>query len=311
MKDNKRLFIFAAYDAQGLIDATLLHYLSCLSGVGDIVLTFDSDIQDTEIDKLKSVKNIKTIINGRHGEYDFGSYKHGFGYAKNNKLLDNYDWVYFVNDSVFGALWDIKTMLADLESRNVDLTGVFEFANTEIPAHVQSWFVGMAKALVNENFVAEFFNSVAHQDDKQLIILKYEVRLTQLVLQHGYKMSTLVSGQNGKNYCMYNNPLGMLKYGVPFIKKAALENLCGKDFLYSFTDEKFVDDIAKYATRNGLAFGEISQIVRPQYKKVFRFTFAGIPIVAMYKQKASEYTTNYKVCLFDKLPIFKVTLNNE
>lgn len=308
MKDNKRLFIFAAYDAHGLIDATLLHYLSCLSGVGDIVLTFDSDIQDTEIDKLKSVKNIKTIINGRHGEYDFGSYKRGFGYAKNNKLLDNYDWVYFVNDSVFGALWDIKIMLADLESRNVDLTGVFEFANTEIPAHVQSWFVGMAKALVNENFVAEFFNSVAHQDDKQLIILKYEVRLTQLVLQHGYKMSTLVSGQND----MYNNPLGILKYGAPFIKKAALEKLEGSRFLYPFTDEKFVDDIAKYAIRNGLVLvNSFCKIQKPKYEKLFRFSFFGIPIVAMYKQNASEYTTNYKVCLFDKLPIFKVALNNE
>ena len=40
--------------------------------------------------KLKTIKNILHAIATRHGEYDFGSYKRGFQYARDKKILNNY-----------------------------------------------------------------------------------------------------------------------------------------------------------------------------------------------------------------------------
>lgn len=305
----KRLFIFAGYDKQGIIDNTLLHYLNCLSGLGDIVLTMDSDVSDSEIAKLKSVKNILSVITGRHNEYDFGSYKRGFQYAQKQKLLTKYDWVYFVNDSVYGPLWDIEPVLLSLESRGVDLTGMVDFINAETPIQVQSWFVGVSKQVVNEKFFADFMNSVTRQIDKQLVILKYEVGLSQIILRHGYKMSTWVSGQDGRIcHSMYKEPLEMLKCGIPFVKKAGLVNLKGIQFLYPFANDKIVDDVARYVIRNNLPFVDAK---RPPYIKYFRFTLLGFPLVTIYHQNAAQHVDNYKIYLFDKLPIFKMALNKE
>ena len=38
----KRLFLFAAYDKEGIIDDTLLHYLRCLSDYGDVAFVMDN-----------------------------------------------------------------------------------------------------------------------------------------------------------------------------------------------------------------------------------------------------------------------------
>lgn len=307
---TKRLFIFAGYDKQGVIDNTLLHYLSCLSDLGDIILCMDSDVTKGELAKLKSITNLLHVSAERHDEYDFGSYKRGFQYAKTNKLLNKYDWVYFVNDSVYGPLWDIKPVLTNLESRGVDLIGMIDYMNKETPIQVQSWFVGMTKRVVNEQFFADFMNGVTHQINKQLIVLKYEVGLSQIILRHGYKMSTWVSGQDGRIcHSMYKEPLEMLKCGVPFVKKAGLVNLNGIQFLYSFTTDKIVDDIANYVTRNKLMLVDIMQ--KPQYTKCFRLTLLGLPIITIYRQNSTQYVTNYKLYLLDKIPILKLALNKE
>ena len=81
---SKRLFIFAGYDKDCIVDETLLHYLKSLSELGDIVFTMDNSLSDTEASKITSIKNILSVTAVNHGEYDFGSYKRGFQYAKKN-----------------------------------------------------------------------------------------------------------------------------------------------------------------------------------------------------------------------------------
>ena len=223
---SKRLFIFAGYDKDCIVDATLLHYLRSLSELGDIIFTMDCNLPENEINKVKNIKNVLSVTATNHGEYDFGSYKRGFKYAKKNNLLDQYDWVYFVNDSVYGPLFNIKSILEDLESRGVDLTGMTDFQNKPTPIQVQSWFVGISKRVANEQFLADFMENVTREVAKQLIVLKYEVGLSQTILKHGYKMSTFLSGQIGEvSHDMYQEPIEMLKRGIPFVKKAALEAL--------------------------------------------------------------------------------------
>ena len=42
----KRLFLFAGYDRDGIVDDSLLWYLKSLSGLGDIVFVMDNDATD-------------------------------------------------------------------------------------------------------------------------------------------------------------------------------------------------------------------------------------------------------------------------
>ena len=306
---SKRLFIFAGYDKDCIVDATLLHYLRSLSELGDIIFTMDCNLPENEINKVKNIKNVLSVTATNHGEYDFGSYKRGFKYAKKNNLLDQYDWVYFVNDSVYGPLFNIKSILEDLESRGVDLTGMTDFQNKPTPIQVQSWFVGISKRVANEQFLADFMENVTREVAKQLIVLKYEVGLSQTILKHGYKMSTFLSGQIGEvSHDMYQEPIEMLKRGIPFVKKAALEALNGLQFLYPYTSNKVVDDIYNHAIRTKIPLVAINQNAR--YRKIFRLTLLSIPLFTIYRQKEQNATSAcYKLYLFDKLPILKIAIS--
>ena len=72
---NKRLFLFAGYDKDGIVDKTLMHYLHSLSALGDIIFVMDCDASDTELAKLSEIPNIIHISAARHNEYDFGSFE--------------------------------------------------------------------------------------------------------------------------------------------------------------------------------------------------------------------------------------------
>ena len=141
---KNRLFIFASYDRDGIIDETLLYYLRALSELGDIIFTMDNDISSTELDKVKKIPNVISATASRHGEYDFGSYKRGYEYAEKNNLLKDYKFIYLVNDSVFGPLFNLKPILERMERENAGnafgMMGLHSTVNEQYgyPDHVQS-----------------------------------------------------------------------------------------------------------------------------------------------------------------------------
>ncbi|MCQ2582029.1 MAG: hypothetical protein MJ170_03550 [Alphaproteobacteria bacterium] len=299
MKKTKRLFLFAGYDKDGIIDDTLVYYLTELSKLGDIVLVMDCDVADKT--KLKGINNLLHTELARHNEYDFGSYKRGYNWARNNKILNNYDWVYLVNDSVYGPFFDLGHVLCDLESRGVDMTGMCSSEINSFPVHIQSWFIGMSKKLANADFINRFLQNVKHQENKALIVLKYEVRMTQLVKEYGYKISV---ASNDKGVMIYKNPNLVLNAGVPFVKKTAMTQIYDIEFLAPYTTESFIQQIISYAKRYGMPY-----ICRHSaYKEHFNFMLLGIPIFHVTVAD-SHWGTSYKVYLFKKIPLIKFVRN--
>ena len=251
---TKRLFIFAAYDKDNIIDNTLLYYLRALSKLGDIVFTMDNDTPKSEMKKLSDIPNILHAVAVRHNEYDFGSYKRGYIWAYDKKILEKYDWVYFVNDSVYGPLWDIERLLNNLESQNINVVGIFENFSDNIPRHIQSWFIGLKNTVVQQDFFYNFIKNISHQDDKSDIVLKYEVGLTRLLIQNGYKYYSFCKNiKSDQDECLiYKDPLKALESGIPFVKKSSFYNIKSVKFLYPYTSEKIIKDILNHAKRNNL-----------------------------------------------------------
>ena len=298
---KQRLFLFAGYDKDGIIDDTLVWYLNALSKLGDIVLVMDCDVADTT--KLKDIKNLLHFEVARHGEYDFGSYKRAYMWAHDNKILDQYEWVYLVNDSVYGPLFDLEPELKELESRGVDLTGMVDFSDYYTPAHIQSWFVGMSNKVATSDMIYNFMQSIRHRNNKSEIICKYEVGLSRTILQNGFKMSALFS-QNGYHYhSVYDTPKIVLENFVPFVKKQGLCNIGGNVYLLPYTTDEFNEMVFAHAKRVGLKY-PTQDVVKPN-SKIFRLTFLSIPFCTIYK----EYTRRndcYRIYLFDKIRIMKI-----
>ena len=178
MSTNKRLFLFAGYDQNGIIDDALIHYVSSVSALGDVLVCLDSDCKKSEIDKLKKY-TIHTMAT-RHCEYDFGSYKRAYQYARDNNLLEKYDFIYLVNDSVFGPMFDIKNTIENLEKIQTDAAGLV-VAKHKTHSYMESWFVRLNKKIFLSDWFDEFISNVKHLEHKYLITIQYEHGLSNLI----------------------------------------------------------------------------------------------------------------------------------
>lgn len=215
MSSTKRLFLFAGFDKNNIINSALVYYIKTLSIYGDVVVCMDSECNDTEQAKLKTY-TIHSII-GHHGEYDFGSYKRGFIWAKTNLDLTKYNYLYLVNDSVFGPIFPLKEYLIKMESLNLNAFGMVKMHKNNT-SHIESWFIGMTPTV----FLSEYFNTflinVKKQMSKGAITLLYEKGFSRLLEKNNVLWDTLFSVYNRQTY---NNIKYLYNRKMPFIKKAS------------------------------------------------------------------------------------------
>lgn len=215
MRRMKRLFLFAGYDSQGIVGPTLLYYLQALSVHGDIVLTMDSDCPQDMVDRLTGTVLHAAAV--RHGEYDFGSYRRSYLWAKESGILDMYDVCYLVNDSVFGPLMDIGPYLTKMEDLGTDAFGLVLNPHGSHP-HLQSWFIGMRRDVFLSAGFDRFISGVTAQKDKDAVCNLYETGLTRLFGAEGYSCDGLF---HIKGKRIYNAVESLYRQGLPFIKKSA------------------------------------------------------------------------------------------
>lgn len=215
MLNAKRLFLFAGYDQDGVIDDALIYYLSNLAKFGDVVFYMDNDCAASEIDKIK--KYTLCACAARHGEYDFGSYKRGYIWARDNNILQNYDYVYMVNDSVFGPLMEIERTLNNIESYKSDAAGLV-VAHHRTHSYMESWFVRLNKTIFLAEWFDKFLSGIKHERKKTTVTTKYEHGLSNLIASHNYSWDG-VYHVNGR--FTYNHPRNLFLRGCPFVKKAS------------------------------------------------------------------------------------------
>ena len=226
---TKRLFLFAGYDKHGVIDDALIMYVRALNKLGDVIVCMDSDCAKDELGKLKDIT--LHAMATRHGEYDFGSYKRAYNWARKNLDISSYDFVYMANDSMYGPLFDLAPYLAKLESENLDAFGMVKNPHKTSP-HIQSWFIGMRKSVFMSEWFNELLQSVKHHDDKGSVTILYEHGFTKRLIENNLSWDTLYSAP-GRS--IYNRVKYFYKRKMPFIKKLAFsrhDGALGRQLLY-------------------------------------------------------------------------------
>ena len=229
MEHPKRLFLFAGYSKGTSVDDSLILYVSELSKHGDVIVCMDNDLKLRYLSPLKKY-TIHTMAK-RHGEYDFGSYKRAYEYADKHKLLSKYDYVYLVNDSVFGPLFDISNTLNNIESLDTDAGGLV-ISNHKTHSFMESWFVRLNKKIATSSWFKKFIMSVKPEDAKSTITVKYEHGLSNIIKNNKCSWSGIYSFHGRFTY---NNPKYLFKHGCPFVKKACFtrhNGSCGNQIKY-------------------------------------------------------------------------------
>lgn len=221
MKDTKRLFLIAGYEASGKITPAMVHLVREFAKYGDCILTMDSDCVDSETSKVQPFCKYVSAL--RHGEYDFGSYKRDFIWAKNNLNLIDYDFVYLINDSMYGPFFDMGEYLAKMEAFGTDTFGMVCKTGGKFD-HIQSWFIGMKPAVFLSKWFDEFISSVTKVKSKTMVTALYENGFTRLLNKHNIKWRCLYSVFNRG---IYNRVKHLYLIKIPFMKKLSWTRHCG------------------------------------------------------------------------------------
>ena len=211
----KRLFLFAGYDPQCIVDDTLVYYTKQLSRFGDVVLHMDSDCPKNELKKLTSHCLHADAV--RHGEYDFGSYKRAYLWATKNLNMGDYDFVYLINDSVYGPFFDLAEYFNKMESGDYGAFGMVDKVGGHSP-HIQSWFIGTRPIVFLSKWFDEFMKSVKQEKTKSAVAVIYETGFTNRLNERNipYKCIYSVHGRG-----VYNKIRMLYDKKMPFLKKVA------------------------------------------------------------------------------------------
>lgn len=219
----KRVIVFAHYDKNNTIEDFVVYYLKELKKLAqDIIFVSDSTISELELNKISNLTT-KNII-GHHGEYDFGSYKKGYQYLKNNNLLNQYDELIFVNDSCYAPLFPFDNMFNKMEEKNCDFWGATKNLCTKKHKereHVQSYFLVFKSQVFKNQIFDDFMNSIQKEENKNLIIEKYEIGLSQYLKNNGFigdcfcEISKKFNNMQIKGYKKL-----ILKDKIPFLKRS-------------------------------------------------------------------------------------------
>lgn len=216
-----KIAIFSHYDKYGNIQDFVTYFLQELSKFTDIIFVSDSDVKESELKKIQPY--IYHSIIGRHGEYDFGSYKRGFLYALQNNLLNDYNELFFINDSCYAPLFPLSELFKKMESSNCDFWGITSNSNTYFSKerHIQSYFIAFKKNVFLSSLFIDFINSICKETNKHLIVSKYECGLTKYLSDNGF-LWEVYSKYSQKHYACH-----ILAYKklikterVPFIKRS-------------------------------------------------------------------------------------------
>ena len=226
---TKRLVLFAGYHPKNIVDDAVVYYVQSLSKFGDVVLCMDSDCPASELSKIE--KHTLHTMAIRHGEYDFGSYKRAYLWALENLNLSDYDFVYLVNDSVYGPFFDMSRYFDAMENMGHDAFGMVYKRHKKHP-HIQSWLIGTRPDVFLSQWFDQFMKNIKKLRDKGQITSLYENGFTKLVIKNGHTWDCLYSVFNRG---VYNNVKKLYDAGMPFMKKVAFirnHGGLGKQILY-------------------------------------------------------------------------------
>lgn len=225
-KPRKRVAVFASYSSNGFLPPQVLPYLAGLKPLTTaIIVVCDNDLAPGEHDKLKPYAS--HVVIGRHGEYDFGSYKRGVAWARKNGLLDNADDLILCNDSCYGPVGSFEPMFQTMQARDLDFWGATD--SHEFTYHLQSYWVVLSRPVFLSDAFRNFLEGVKKEENVQKVIMNYELGLTKSLLAAGFAAGAMVpntlAGVHEKDPS-YNNltlfPIYTLGKGLPLVKVKAL-----------------------------------------------------------------------------------------
>lgn len=272
--EMNRLCVFAHWDKDNIVDDYVVYYLKALKEVANtIIFVSDCNLSAAEKSKLDGI--VTFLLAEKHGEYDFGSYKRGFLYAKEHNI--SFDELIFANDSVYGPFYPLKLIFDKMSKKKCDFWGMTKnnYGLNEKSLklirepHIQSYFLVFHENVYNSNIFINFINSISKQYSKSDVITKYEIGLSKTLYQNNFKSCAYINRYGSISNCtIFKWDKLILKYNFPFLKTSIIKK--GFDFTGAVKGweeiiEKKSDYPIEYIKKN---FDRLSDLYEDKYSQL-------------------------------------------
>lgn len=178
-----RLAVYCHYDADGLLADYVLHAVQALAAEQAEVI-FVSNGQGMTPERLQPLlPYVRLAVIRQNKGYDFGAYYTGLQLAGD---WNRYRQIMITNDSVYGPFAPLADIFQTMEARNLHLWGM-----TDGIAHryyVQSWFQLWENKDGLFDALQDFWRDFTFEDDKEKVITRYELGLSQHLLKKAYRL---------------------------------------------------------------------------------------------------------------------------
>jgi lipopolysaccharide biosynthesis protein len=185
----RRAIVLVHFDAHGAFDPYVLHAVAAYRRHADrLVLVSNGG------GRLHPalVPLVDTYLSRPNIGYDFAGWRAGLATLQRA----DYDEVVCANDSVYGPLFDLAPALSAARTATADLWGMVV---SDQPAarraarapHVQTWFFGMRRRLLESACLDAFWRSVEPVPSKREVIERYEIGLSRSVVEAGFEIAGL------------------------------------------------------------------------------------------------------------------------
>ena len=185
----KSICIFAHFNKNNYLEEYVIDYLKTIKELVDEVIF----ISTSDLDKDKKFilnKIVSKIIIKENEGYDFGSWKEGLLFIKNNYLyLPNE--IILCNDSCYiSKKLGKKAIYSMRKYKTLDFWGIT--MNYTVSKHIQSFFIVLNSRPLKDK---KFWDKVISWENQNLKAdyIDYEIDLTQFLLKENYKMATYIN----------------------------------------------------------------------------------------------------------------------
>lgn len=245
---TSRAVLFAGFDLDGVVDESVLLLVAELARHADVFYLCDGYLAPEELAKLDGITAGAWAV--RHGAYDFGSYSMLARELVGWDRLETYDEVLFVNDSCF-LVRPLDEVFAEMGDRDCDWWGLqatkglsstreqpgndFSEAvpidevrtrrladyesDTVYDFHLGSYFLAFRRPVLDDPVFRRLVDSVHEQPGKLLVILKYEVGLTHLLVGRGHLFDTYVPALHPFHPLFTETHFALIEAGFPLLKR--------------------------------------------------------------------------------------------
>jgi lipopolysaccharide biosynthesis protein len=188
--DRRILILFAHFDPQGVVDPYVVYYLRALYGLGSTILFVSGSpkLEPTSVDPIRPL--CAGIFTRRTLSLDFGSWHLAWCILQRSGWsLDQFDRIVVANDSVYGPLFPIEELWQSF--RGASMYGAIESAEQAL--HLQSFFLGWDLNERTRRFLSDFWSSFQYIIDKDILVQRYEVGLSERARQAALSIKPFLS----------------------------------------------------------------------------------------------------------------------